>query len=76
MAGRMDILSVVTKYLDLWQSGHEAKLSITSKAGSSSVKLNLEIDLHRHPDPQRKTAAQVGPHQPGPSRCRRCARPA
>ena len=57
MAARVDILSGVTKYLDLWQSGHKAKLSLTSKAAISSVQLNLEIDLHRHPDPQRKTAA-------------------
>ena len=78
MAARMDILSFVTKYLDLWQSGHEAKLCLSSKAGISSVQLSLEIDLHcprpPYPRPRRRSAGQAEPRQPGPSRCRRRAR--
>ena len=69
MAARMDILSFFTKYLDLWESGHDAKLSLTSKAGIFSVQLNLEIDLYRPPDPRRRSTRQSGPRRPGPSRC-------
>ena len=72
MAGHKEICSFVTKYLELWQSGHDAKMVLTCKAGKASVQINLDIDLLPPPLPQGDRPRL--PRKPGPSRLRRRTR--
>ena len=69
MAATQDLSSFVSKFVELWHSGREAKLSLSCNAGRISIQLGLETG-HQPP-----TAPLQKPHrQPGPSRLRRRAR--
>ena len=69
MAATQDLSSFVSKFVELWHSGCEAKLSLSCNAGRISIQLGLETG-HQPP-----TAPLQKPHhQPGPSRLHRRAR--
>ena len=70
MAGPQEMYSFVTKFLNLWQAGKQARLNLECEAGKVSVNLRLHLG-HQHPplppDPR-------PPRRPGPSRLRHHAR--
>ena len=70
MAGPTELFSVVTKFLNLWHLGNDAKLFATTKNGLATVKLH--VNLGQCPPPPHYPRAQS--RSVGPSRARRSAR--
>jgi hypothetical protein len=70
MAGLSDLNSFVGKFLNLWQSGRDASLNLTTCDGRATI--NLQLGLGQAPPPP---SSQPPPrHVPGPSRQRRTQR--
>ena len=69
MAATQDLSSFVSKFVELWHPGREAKLSLSCYAGRISIQLGLETG-HQAP----AAPPQKPPRQPGPSRLGRRAR--
>ena len=68
MAATKEISSFVRKFVNLWHSGCDAKLSLNCQNGKIKIQLSLETG-HQHPP-----APPKPPRRPGPSRLRRRAR--
>ena len=64
MAGPAELFSVVTKFLNLWHHGNDAKLFATTKNGVASVKLHVNLGQCPPPPPS--------PQPQGTAQCRQC----
>ena len=65
MAGHNEVLNFVNKFVNLWKTGHEAKLHVDAQAGQAWVSLQVVLGVPYQPRHGRK---------PGPSQLRRRAR--
>ena len=70
MAVGLELHSFVSKFLNLWSSGKNARLVVETQAGQATINLQLELGLpHNHHHPQEHHEKRVSP-----SRLRRRAR--
>ena len=72
MAGSLEFHSFVSKFLNLWSSGKNARLAVECQAGQATVNLQLELGLphaHNHHPQEEHHEKRVSP-----SRLRRRAR--
>jgi hypothetical protein len=60
MAGHLVLHSFVNKFMNLWSSGKNARLSVECQAGQATVNLQLDLGLP-HAQPQEHQEKRVGP---------------
>ena len=70
MAGSLEFHSFVSKFLNLWSSGKNARLAVECQAGQATVNLQLELGLPHNHHPQEEHREK----RVSPSHLRCCAR--
>ena len=72
MAG-VELHNINIKFMQLWNAGYEARLTVECRAGKATI--NLRLTLGESPPPPPACQVRPQPRGPGPSCLRRVLRP-